>query len=475
MHQRFTRTGFEPILPHLRLNGVYMNIVIAGCGKIGKTIIASLTAEGHSVTAIDTNQKALEAVTDVYDIITVEGNAADTDTLSEASVEKAHLFIAVTGSDEINMLSCFVAKKMGASYVVPRIRNPEYNDQSLSLLHQFLELGMSINPDLLAAVELYNLLKLPSAVNVEYFSRRNFEIAELRLKSDSLLCGMRLIDMRIKYPGMYLVGIVKRGESVIIPDGNFVLEANDKIGITAPPQELLKLLKSLNVTQKQVKSVMIVGGGRTSYYLAKMLISGNTKVTIVDRDLQRCREIDEALGGATIIHGDGADLDLLLEAGLENTDAFVTLTGMDEENILLAYSATTKAIPKVIAKVNRDEFMPVAEKMELDTIISPRKIVADIFVGYARALNNSLGSKVETLYKLMDGAAEALEFEAQDDRKYTNITLKELKIKPNTLVAGIVRGRKVMIPTGNDCILPGDKVVILSAGKKLKDLADIVK
>lgn len=452
-----------------------MNIVIAGCGKIGKTLIASLTAEGHNVTAIDPNTKALGIVSDIYDIITVEGNAADTDVLSDANIERAELFIAVTGSDEINMLSCFIAKKMGASNTVARIRNPEYNDQSLGFLRQYLELEMSINPELLAARELYHMLKLPSAVNVEAFSRRNFELAELRIKPDSLLCGMRLIDMRKKYPGQYLVGIVKRGDKVFIPDGNFVLEAHDKIGVTASPIELLKLLRSLNVTQKQAKSAIIVGGGRTTYYLAKMLLQGSTKVTIVERDLDLCHDLSEALSGATIIHGDGADLDLLLEAGLDHTDAFLSLTGMDEENILLAYSASTREVPKVIAKVNRDEFEPVTEKMGLENIIAPRKIVADIFVGYARALKNSLGSKIETLYKLMGGAAEALEFEAADDARYTRIALKNLKIRPNTLVAGIIRGRKSLIPMGDDCIMPGDKVVILTAGKRINDLADIVK
>ena len=381
----------------------------------------------------------------------------------------------MTNSDEINMLSCFIAKKMGAANTVARIRNPEYNDQSLGILRQYLELEMSINPELLAARELYNMLKLPAAVNVGSFSRKNFDIAELRLKDNSLLCGMKIMDIRKKYPGQYLVGIVKRGENVFIPDGNFVLAANDKIGVTASPTELLKFLKSLNVTHKQAKSVMIVGACRTTYYLAKMLLSGSTKVTIIERDLQRCRDMSETLRGATIIHGDGADLDLLLEAGLENTDAFLSLTGMDEENILLAYSASAKNVSKVIAKVNRDEFHFIAEKMELENIITPRKIVADMFVGYARALKNSLGSKVETLYKLMGGAAEALEFEAKNDPKYVGTTLKDLQLKPNTLVAGIIRGRKTIIPMGNDCIMPEDKVVILSAGKRINELADIVK
>lgn len=453
-----------------------MDIVIAGCGKIGRTIIASLTSEGHSVTAIDTNPKALEIVSDLYDIITVEGNSADSDTLIEAGADKAELFIAMTSSDEINMLSCFFAKKMGAANTVARIRNLEYNDQSLDFIRQHIQLEMAINPERLAARELYHMLKLPSAVNVESFSRRNFDIAELRLKDNSLLCGMRLMDMRKKYPGQYLVGIVKRNDTVFIPDGNFVLAANDKIGITASPAELLKLLRALSVTQKQAKSVLIVGAGKTTFYLAKLLLQGTTKVTIIERDLDRCRELSESLSGnVNIIHGDGADLDLLLEAGLENMDAFVSLTGMDEENILLAYSASTKNIQKVIAKVNRDEFSLVAEKMGLDTILTPRKIIADIFVGYARALKNSLGSKIETLYKLMGGAAEALEFEASNDPRYVRIPLKALQLKSNTLVAGIIRGRKTIIPMGDDFILPGDKVVILTAGKQMNDLSDIVK
>ena len=452
-----------------------MNIVIAGCGKIGRTVIASLTAEGHSVTAIDTNPKALEAVTDNYDVMTVCGNAADSDTLDEASIEKVDLFIALSGSDEINMLSCFIAKRMGASYTVARIRNPEYNDQSLGLLRVHLDLAGAVNPDYLAARELYNTLKLPSAARVETFSRRNLEMIELRLKPESVLAGIRLIDMRKKYPGQYLVGVVQREDNVYIPDGNFVLSPGDKIGITASPNELLKLLKSLGTTQKQAKSVMIVGAGRTCFYLAKMLLAGGSRVTIIEKDLKRCNEMSEALRGAFVINGDGANQDLLLEAGIENMDAFLSLTGIDEENILLSYYAATRTVPKVIPKVNRDEFVSIAEKMGLDTVITPRKIASNVLVGFARALKNSMGSKIETLYKLMDGKAEALEFDAQDDPSYARIPLKDIKLRPNTLVAGIIRGRKTIIPMGNDTILPGDKVVILTAGKRMNDLADIVK
>jgi len=452
-----------------------MNIVIAGCGKIGSTVIASLTAEGHSITAIDTNIKALDAVTDNFDAMTVCGNAADSDALNEAGIDKAELYVALTGSDEVNMLSCFIAKKMGAKYTVARIRNPEYNDQSLGLLRLHLDLAGAVNPDYLAARELYNILKLPSAANVETFSRRNLEMIELRLKPESVLAGLRLMDMRKKYPGQYLVGVVQRDDKVYIPDGNFELSPGDKIGITASPTELHKFLKSIGTTQKQAKSVMIVGAGRTCFYLAKMLLAGGSNVTIIEKDMKRCNEMSDALGGSVVINVDGANQDLLIEAGLENTDAFLSLTGMDEENILLCYYAATKNVPKVIPKVNRDEFALIAEKMGLDTVVSPRKISSNVFVGFARALKNSLGSKIETLYKLMDGKAEALEFDAQDDPSYVRIPLKDIRLKPNTLVAGIIRGRKTIIPMGNDTILPGDKVVILTAGKRMNDLADIIK
>ncbi len=452
-----------------------MDIVVAGCGKIGIAVIASLAAEGHSITAVDINHETLDTVNDRYDIMPVCGNAADYNVLREASVEKAELFVAVTGSDEFNMLCCFIAKKMGAKNTIARIRTPQYSEQSLSFLRQHLDLSVSVNPDRLAAEELFNMLKLPSAVNVETFSRRRFEMIELRLKEDSPLTGKKLIDIKKKYPGEYLVGVVRRGESVTIPDGNFELRAGDRIGVCASTAELHKLLRALGIMKKQAKNILIVGASRTAYYLAKMLVLAGNNVKIIDKDRQRCHELSEKLNGAVIIHGDGAKQDVLLEAGIANADAFVSLTGMDEENILLSYYANTQNVPKVISKINRDEFALIAENLGLETLVSPRKLTADIFVRYARALKNSLGSKIETLYKLMDGSAEALEFTAQDDPRYARIQLKNMKLAKNTLVAGIIRGRRTIIPMGDDMIVPGDKVVILTAVKRIDDLSDIVK
>ena len=452
-----------------------MKIIVVGCGKIGTTIIDNLVKEGHDVVAIDPDSSAINEVTNIYDAMCVCGNGADSDALAEAGVDKAKLVVAVTGSDEVNMLACFIAKKMGAAYTIARIRNPEYNDQSLTFLKNNLDLSLTINPERLAAQELFNILKLPSAVNIETFSRGNFEMVELLLKNNSALDGLSLIELRKKFAGKYLICTVQRDNEVYIPDGNFVLSSGDRIGLTAEPIEIEKLLKKLGIMQRQARNVMILGGSRTAYYLAKLLLAGGNSVKIIDKDRERCTAISSNLPGAVVIAGDGAEQELLLEEGIRSMDAFVALTGMDEENILISFFASAQNVPKVISKVNRAELANMAEKLGLDCIVSPKRIVSDVISSYARALENSLGSKVETLYKLVDGKAEALEFIVQPDFRYVNIPLKEMRLQSNILIAGIIRGRKAVIPAGDDMIYPGDRVIIVAAGHQLNDLSDIMK
>lgn len=452
-----------------------MKILVVGCGKIGTAIISSLLHEGHEVVAIDNNPSVMSELNNLYDIMSVCGNGADCDTLSEAGVQNARLVVAVTDSDELNMLCCFLARRMGAHHTIARIRNPEYNDQSLSFMRTELHLSMPINPELDTAKEIYNILKLPAAVNIEKFSGRNFEIAELLLKEDSPLNGMYIYDVRRKFPGRYLICVVGREDNVFIPDGNFILKSGDRIGITAPVTQMPKLLKNLGLAKKSAKNIMILGASKTAYYLAKMLSSGNNNVKIIELNRNKCEEFCEALPSTMIVHGDGADQELLLEEGIRDMDAFVSLTGMDEENILISIFASLQKVPKVISKVNRDSLAIMAEKLGLETILSPRKIVSDILSSYARALENSEGSKVETLYKIMDDKAEALEFNVQSDFAYKEKTLKELNLKKNILVAGIIRGKKNIIPSGEDFILPGDKVIVIAAGHRLNDLSDIIK
>lgn len=452
-----------------------MNIIVVGCGKIGQSIIASLLSEGHDVVAIDKDAEVLEEVTNIYDVISICGIGTDCEILTEAGANKTDLFIAVTGSDELNMLSCYLAKTLGAENTIARIRNREYNEKSLGFLQHELGLSMSINPEFFAAHDVYNVLKLPSAAHIETFSTRNFEIIELVLKEDSPLSGMKIMDLRRQHKAKFLICAVCRDGKVYIPDGNFELQSGDKIALTAAPSEIIKLLKSLKITQRSAKKVMILGASRTGYYLARMLLLSGCSVIIIDKDPQKCQEICEALPGATVILGDGAQQELLREEGINTVDAFISLTGMDEQNILISYYAQSQNVPKVITKVNRSEFVPLATGLGLDTIISPRRTISDVILRYVRALKNSVGSNVEKLYKIMDGNAEALKFNVRDDFKYIDTPLKDISFKSNILIAGILRNRKAIVPTGDSVILPGDKVIVISAKHRLYDLADIIK
>ncbi len=452
-----------------------MKIVIVGCGKIGTNVIADLVKENHDVVAVDKNPAIIEEITTIYDVMGVVGNGADCETLEEAGVDEAELLISVTDSDEMNMLSCFLAGKMGASHTIARIRNPEYNDKSLGFMKEQLSLSMAINPELNAAKELFRLLKLPSAAKIETFSGRNFEMVEIKLKADSVLDGLSLIEFRKKYQINLLICVVKRDDEVYIPDGNFVLKSGDRICVTARPAEIMNFFKILGTPRKRSKNIMILGASKTAFYLAKMLLDAGSNVKIIDLDSEKCAQFSEDLPGAVIIHGDGARQELLLEEGIQNTDAFISLTGMDEENILISYFAASQNVPQVITKANREEFVAMAQRLGLDTIVTPKKLISDVMVSYARGLQNSLGSKIETLYKIMDGNAELLEFIAQSDCTLNGIAFKNLKMKNSTRIAGIIRGRKTIIPSGEDCMLSGDKVIVVTAIKGLDDLNEIAE
>ncbi len=452
-----------------------MNIIIVGGGKIGTTILENLVSEGHNVVAVDSDPNVIAEISNIYDVMCVCGNGVDWETLTEAGVKNTQLLIAVTGSDEFNMLCCFMAKKLGVAHTIARIRNPEYNDKSLGFIKQALDLSFAINPDFLAAKELFNLLQLPIAESVETFSRRNFEIVELLLKEKSVLNGMSLMEMKKKFPASYLVGTVQRGSEAFIPGGSFVLQSGDRIGLTAAPAEMERLLNLLGMKQEHAKNVMIIGASRTSFYLAKMLLKSGCNVTVIEKEKGNCELFAELLPEAVIICGDGAKEELLLEEGLEVMDAFVSLTGMDEENILLSYQAQSRGVAKVITKINRDDYSAMAKKLGLDCTISPRHLISAVLTRYARALQNSMGSKIETLYKLMDGKVEALEFKVESDFPFCGVALKDLKLKKNILFAGIIRNRKAIIPSGSDCILPDDRVVILSTGRVILDLADVME
>ncbi len=453
-----------------------MKILIVGCGKIGTAMLSNLVSEGHEIVAIDSDPDIIAEISNIYDVMCVCGNGADSDVLEEAGVADAEMFVSVTDSDELNMMACFFAKKLGAKHTIARIRKPEYNDKSLSFMRLQLELAMSINPEKQAAQELFNILRLPGAMNIETFSRRNFEMIELRLRQNSPLAGVPLRELRQKYKVMFLVCVVRRGEEVYIPDGNFVLQDGDRIGIAASNVEAEKLFRKLGIMKKRAKNVMILGAGRTSYYLAKMLDSIGVGIKVIEKDRDRCLEFSDLIPNAVVIHGDGASQEVLLEEGLRSTDAFVALTGMDEENILVSIFASAQKVPQIITKINRPELAAMAENLGLESIVSPRKIISDRVCLYARALESSIGSEMETLYTLMDDNAEALEFFVRPGFEWLNIPLKELSLKNNILLVGILRGRKIMIPSGDDVIMPKDHVIVVAAGKQhITSLGEIFK
>ena len=453
-----------------------MNIIVVGCGKIGYRLVAEFVNEGHDITVIDTDNPTVEEITNIYDCMGVCGNGVDCNVLESAGAREADLLVSVTNSDELNMLACFLSREMGTKNTVARIRNPEYNGDSLAFMRHKLELSMAINPERLMAQELYNILIIPSAFKVDYFARRNLEMIEVRLKPESSLCGKKLSKIRENQKEEFLIAAVLRQGELIIPDGSFELKAGDIVSIAASPGDMQKLLQGLGLLKKQARNIMIVGGSKTAYYLADMLLASGNEVRIVEKNLDRCRELSETLPkDAIIIHGDGSNRELLLEEGMRSLDAFLCLTELDEMNILTSLFVSRQNVPTVISKVNKSELVDVAESMGLDYTVSAKELTAEILLRYTRALGNSRGSAVETLYKIMDGNAELLEFIAQSDCSLNGIAFKDLKIKKSTRIAGIIRGRKTIIPSGEDCMLSGDKVIVVTAIKGLDDLNDIAE
>lgn len=452
-----------------------MKVVIIGDGKVGGTITNELSGEGHDIVVIDQDPAVLTNASNTMDIISVQGNGASIAVQERAGVPDADLLIAATSLDEVNMLSCLVGNKLGVANTIARVRNPEYYEQ-INLLKDELGLSMAVNPEHAAAAEILRLLRFPSALKIELFARGRVELVEIKIAAHSVLDGMPLWAIYKEFQVKVLICAVQRAGEVIIPNGNFVLQAGDKINLTAPHNEIERFFRTIGIFRTGVKSVMMIGGGRLSYYLSKSLLAMHVRVKIIEKDYERCEYLCEMLPEAVIIHGDGTDRELLQEEGLEKTDALVCLTGMDEENIVVSLYAKARKVSKVIAKINRISFDEILENLDIDGFISPKTIAANNIVRYVRAMQNSLGSSnVETLHKLINEQVEALEFKVREKSPVVGIPLKDLKTKDGLLVATIIRGMRVIIPGGNDSIEIGDSVIIVTTNKRLTDLRDILK
>lgn len=451
-----------------------MKIIIIGCGKVGFALAEELTEEKHEVTIIDSSAKRLQEVAEDLDALQVVGNGSSISTLMEADIENTDLLIAVTNSDELNLLCCLIGKKVGKCQTVARVRNPVYN-QELEFIKESLGISMIINPEMAAALEIARLLRFPSAIKIDTFAKGKIELLKFRLKPEFELDQIAISELPQKVHCDILVSGIERGDEVYIPNGDFVLQNGDLVSMIASPKNAAIFFKNIGLKTDQVKNCMIVGGGTIAIYLARLLMESKIKVVIIEKSQERCQELAEILPDAMIIHGDGTNKRLLMEENLENAEAFVTLTNMDEENILLTLFARDNSKAKLVTKVNRISFDHILDQLDLGSIIYPKYITTDYILQFTRATENSIGSNVETLYHILDNKAEALEFIVRDNAALVGIPLKELKLKDNLLISCIYRKGTVVIPRGNDCMKVGDTVIVVTNQRGLDDIQDILE
>ncbi len=452
-----------------------MNIIVVGLGKVGEKLVEKLSREdGHNITVIDTRYSILQDTVNSYDVMGVSGSGAGIETLNEAGIENADILIAVTGSDELNLLTCLIARKINKNCsTIARVRNPEYSKE-IQLIKEELGLAMIINPEQTAAMEMARVLRFPSAIEIDTFAKGRVEILKFRLQKDSPLCDLKLMEIGNKLGANILVCGVERGDEAFIPSGNFMLKEGDFISIVAAIKDAALFIKKIGIKTDKVKDCMIVGGGTTAVYLAQNLIKSGIEVKIIEHNAQRAEQLCGLVPKADIINGDGTENRLLIEEGIESAEAFVALTNIDEENVMLSLYAKTKTKGKVITKINRIGYDEVIRNLGLDTIIYPKDITAEYILRFVRAMNNSIGSNIETMHYILDEKVEALEFRIVEGSPVANITLESISLKPDVLIACIARNGEIITPRGKDMMMPGDTVIVVTTHKGFNDISDIL-
>lgn len=452
-----------------------MNIIIVGCGKVGEKLVEKLSNEKeHNLTVVDLRGNLVSDIISDYDAMGIVGSGTDLDTLTEAGVSEADILIAVTGSDELNLMTCLLAKKAGNCQTIARIRKPEYKN-SLELIKDDLGLAMIVNPEFAAASEIARALRFPSAIQIDTFAKGRVEILKFRVPDNSPLNEMRVCDITSKLNCDILVCGVERGENAFIPSGDFVIKGRDLVSIVAAPTKATPFFKKIGIKTNKVKDTIIVGGGTIGYYLARLLLRTGIDVKIIEQNTDRCEYLAQVLPKATIINGDATDNRLLLEEGLERIESLVALTNLDEENIMLSLYARTKNKGKIVTKINHIAYDDVIESLDLDTVIHPKSITAEYILKFVRAKKNSMGSNIETMHYILDEKAEALEFDITETLSVCDIPLEKLKLKDNVLIACIKRGGNVIHPRGQDIITKGDTVIVVTTHPGFQDITDILE
>ncbi len=449
-----------------------MRIIIIGLGMTGRTILKNLSGEGHTITIIDEDKDKIEKLIEKYDVSGVVGNGACIDIQEEANVKDADLAIVLTNSDELNVFACLVAKKAGVKNTIARVRNPAYRKQIMDMKDE-LGISMIVNPEKDTATEIFNLINLPSIAQVERFAKGRVLLVEIVAEKGCALVGETLISLGKKLTTKILICAVQREEQVTIPSGNFMIEEGDRIHFTSDVRSLRDFLAEINLVNSPLKNIMIVGGGKIGYYLADELSKKKYKVKLIENDRANAEDLADLLPRVTVVHGNGTQHDLLLEEGIEAMDAFVALTDIDEENMIVSMFANKMKVRKTITQIKSDNLYGMLGELGIRNNVSPRKIVANRVISYIRALANTKGSNVLTLSRLVNDQVEALEFHAKKQESIYDKPLRELKIKENCLIACIIRQNEVIIPGGNSCIKLGDNVIVVTTHKNFDDLLDV--
>lgn len=451
-----------------------LHIIIVGCGKVGATLIERLSQEGHDITIIDKNAQKIQEITNLYDVMGFVGNGASYSVQKEAGIDSSDLLIAVTDSDELNLLCCTIAKRVGDCSAIARVRTPDYSKE-VGYLQKRLGLAMIINPELEVAMEISRILAMPSALEVNSFAHGQAELIKFKIPENNILDGMKIADIATFMSVKTIICAIEKDGEVYIPSGNFVMHAGDIISFVAARNSTKSFWENIGFHSKKVKSTMIIGGGKAAYYLAHRLIHMGISVKIIESNKERCEELSVLLPKAIIINGDGTEQELLAEEGLEYTESFVPLTGMDEENILLTLHASQVSSAKVVTKINRINFKDVISNLDLGSVVYPRYITSEAIIAYVRAKNNSRNSNIETLYHMYDHRVEAIEFRVEQESAVTNVALRDLSLKENILVSCINRNGSIIIPSGQDSIQVGDTVIIVATHTGFKDIQDILE
>ena len=452
-----------------------MYIVIIGLGKVGQLLTQYLSKEGHDVVVIDRMNQKVEDIVNQFDVLGICGNGANNDILLEAGVDKADAVISVTTSDELNILAGLISKRLGAKHTIARVRNPDYSNQ-IQFLRDELGFSMIINPEAEAANEIRRMITFSSAMKVDTFAKGKVELIELKVVKGIQLIGLKLSELSIVTKTSVLVCAVRRDEDVFIPKGDFIIQENDHIYVTGSHRDLSRFCFDVGFLSSNIKYVTIIGGSKLAYYLTRQLSVLGIRTKIIEQNHERCLELSQKIPYATIIEADGSSKDILLEEGIERCDALVSLTGLDEENIILALLGKQLGVKKSIAKVNRNIYSYVIDRMDVDNIVDPKSIVSSQIIGYLRAKeNNDESTNVKTLYKIVNGDVEALEFIVNEKTNHLNKALKDIHIKNQILIAGILRGSDMIVPKGSDTLKANDRVIIVTVDKKINTLNDIFK